>query len=333
MRPPSAGSCDGRAVKDSAAFDKRPHRVYVFKRKGTQNMTTEHETPTPKRSPGLAKGKELVNAPLSKLREKEGFNVRLAYDEDSIEGLGKSIEAQGLNEPIPVVRDPEDADGFIIVGAFTRFRAMKARGLRGTVPCIVHEFKTAWGPAVLNMTGNTAVTALHTADLAKRLHEFETGTYPVLPGETAQPMSRKDICAAVGLGTSYVGNLIRAWKKLCEPVRAEWIARRGKDAIPTDVINLWATYDEEGQIAALEKWVKKQDKPKKDKKGGGDGDGEGAAAKVQPVSRGELRKKLETFREKLENGPALKGVDLERAQAKVEALRWAAGEISRLPMT
>lgn len=305
------------------------------------NGTTTHdETPAGKgRGPGLAKGKEIIDILLSHIHEPEDFNVRQQYDEDAIERLGASIESQGLNEPLPVVAHPAKEGHYLLAGAFTRYRALKARGLRGTVPCIVHRFKQPWGAAVLNMTGNTSVTALHPADLAKRLYELEAGTYPTLDGSAPVPLERKAICEAVGLGTSYVGNLIRAWKRLAEPIRVEWAARRGKDAITTDEVIGWAKLKEAGQIEAFEGWLAEQEARKKRKEAGEKGKqgkkrgGKDDETKAVPVTRGELRKKLDAFRDKIENGPALKGHELARAEAKVEALRWAAGELTRLGLT
>jgi ParB family chromosome partitioning protein len=61
---------------------------------------------------------------------------RRQFDEEALQELAASIEQHGLIQPITVMRDPENEDGFIMVAGERRFRAFQKLG-RDSIPTII----------------------------------------------------------------------------------------------------------------------------------------------------------------------------------------------------
>lgn len=284
-----------------------------------------------------------VDIPLNKIKLPDGdFNVREEVTDKEVESLALSIKEQGLLNPL-IVEAVEGSDTYVLTSGFRRHKALLSLKIKGTVPVTVRKFDSAADATLVNLVENVERKDVRTADLAKRLYEMDAGEYPGAstikdPVEGIDVyegvgIDRKVICARTGLSKSYVGNLIRCWGALCDEVKAGW----RKLDIPSDEVIAWAKLDtEEEQIAAFEAWkaAAEAKKVKKAKRAAGeatDEDGEGAAPKG-PRKRKEISTMLAKFREKLESGPALKGVELEVANAKIDTLRWALGEIKRLTL-
>ncbi len=281
----------------------------------------------------------------SNLRLPKGFNLR---DEVDLEGkemeeLAASIKLEGLIVPFVVRENETNPEHLDVVSGFRRYGACKLLGLRGTVPVRVRQFDSAADAILVNLTENTARKSVHTADLARRLHELEKGNYPgvaIAPdGSGLLPIKRDVICTRTGLTVAYVGNLIRAWGKLIEKLRREW---RRRD-IPTDVVVTWAKLKtEEEQVAAFESWkegiaaaaarkaarqaaIAAGEKPVK-----GTG-GEGPEAEG-PKKRKVITNLLVKFQERREE-EKLSARELEIVDAKIATMRWVLGETKRLTFT
>lgn len=279
---------------------------------------------------------------LSAIKFPKGFNIRDEIDLESeeIERLGTSILKSGLISPL-IVKPSGNGSGssetFDLVAGFRRLAAMKAKGVRGTVPVRVLAFETAADAVLMNITENEK-EKVHSADLARRLYQLEEGVYPGVAvdkdGNGAIPVPRAMICERTGLTSGYVGNLIRAWKNLAEQVRREW---RKRD-IPTDIVIKWGKLKtEEEQVAAFEKWkaeataaaARKAAGLKREKKArvsSEEGESEG------PKPRKAITGLLEKFvaRRESEHLPAR---DLEVVDAKISTLRWVLGDLKRLTFT
>jgi hypothetical protein len=216
---------------------------------------------------------------------------------------------------------------------------MKKAGIhRGTVRCTVRHFKDAADAALVNAGENLRLNP-KTADVAKRLYEFNSGTYPGAPtseeGEPLAPIERKLVCEKLGLSYPYAGALIKAWDSACEKVRVAW---KKKD-VPTDVVReICKAKEAEEQEALLAKWEsgdkkrKKKVKEAKAKVSGG-GSSEDDAEDGAP-GRKTIRETLASWREKLddpETGKALiTGKARVVAEAQIDTLRWVYGDIKRV---
>jgi len=77
----------------------------------------------------------VIEVDLGKLRPNPD-QPRTVFKEEALKDLTGSIEQHGLIQPISVVKDPENADGFIIVAGERRFRALQ-RLERTTIPAII----------------------------------------------------------------------------------------------------------------------------------------------------------------------------------------------------
>jgi ParB family chromosome partitioning protein len=77
----------------------------------------------------------IIEVDLVKLRPNPD-QPRRAFNHESIQELASSIDQHGLIQPIAVVRDPDNPDGFIVVAGERRFRAFQLLE-RETIPAIM----------------------------------------------------------------------------------------------------------------------------------------------------------------------------------------------------
>jgi ParB family chromosome partitioning protein len=77
----------------------------------------------------------IIEVELGKLRPNPD-QPRTNFDEEALQELASSIEQHGLIQPIAVVGDRDNEDGFIIVAGERRYRAYRLLG-RGTIPAII----------------------------------------------------------------------------------------------------------------------------------------------------------------------------------------------------
>lgn len=281
---------------------------------------------------------EQLQVPFSAIHIPPFFNIRdeelLEKDGKKIEELKESILSGGLLTPLSVRPHDTIADAFWLTSGRRRHMAMKLAGLRGTVPVVLKAVSPV--EALLdNAAENTGREDVHPADLAKRLFELETGTFPGADELGNPKVERADICKRLALSGSYVSNLVHAWRVLSPELRRAW---RHED-VPTDQINVWKKVKgEDEQLEALNHWRAARD-AKKAAKAAGKKKGKKAKAdagekvKFEPKKRGEINEQLAKFEEKIEKGPALSARDLEVAEAKIATLRWVIGATKRLTLT
>ena len=79
----------------------------------------------------------IIEIELTKLRPNPD-QPRKVFNEETIKELAASIEQHGLIQPISVVTDPENRDGFMIVAGERRYRAHQHLG-RTTITAIITQ--------------------------------------------------------------------------------------------------------------------------------------------------------------------------------------------------
>ena len=164
---------------------------------------------------------EYLDLPLSSLRESP-TNPRKHFDPAKLAELTKSVQAQGIVQPL-VVRDTGQGDYEIIAGA-RRFRAATAAGL-ATVPCRLME-----------LDDRAALEVQQIENLQREdIHPLEEAAgYRVML--TQLDYSVADIAAKVGKDESYIYRRLKltdlielgqqaCWEELITPAMAALICR------------------------------------------------------------------------------------------------------------
>ena len=133
------------------------------------------------------------------------YQPRQQFNQEALDALAASIQAQGMVQPI-VVRKVEDAAYEIIAGE-RRWRAARQAGL-STVPVLVREAddQTTLALALIENLQREDLNPIEQAEgLSRLLEEFE--------------LTHEQLAEAVGLSRAQVSNLLRLLK-LAESVQA-----------------------------------------------------------------------------------------------------------------
>lgn len=272
-----------------------------------------------------------------------GWNVRTGEltaaerkeEEERIASLADSIRENGLWNPPCAVEavDPESGETrYGLTAGYRRWRALtEVLRVKGTIELTIQTFRKAYGPALMNVAENTQRLDVRSADLAKRLYELAVGEYPVVDAtrkDHYEAVPIAEIAEATGKSPSYVRSLVRAWKHGSLVLREAW---RLHD-VPTDLVCAWARLAEDEQMVKLGAWMKKREaaeasQERVSRKEESDDEDD---AKPRPPSPTTILRKLDEFREKLKDGPVLKGREVDVAEARIETLEWALGERKRI---
>ena len=284
---------------------------------------------------------ERLQVPLSHVRLPTGFNARTFLDtpdeRKKLESLAADIGEHGLKNPLEVVLGaptPEGEPTYLVIAGNRRYLVLtQILRLRGTVWVTLTRFATAAGPAIANLLENLQRVDLSKADLARRLHELASGSYPTIGGAPAEAISLSVLAPSFNLSLKYARELARAWRVACPALREAWV----REDLPSDVVRRISSLpDMAEQEKELERWQAARTKaraagkkgPARAKKRGAEA-GEGP----EPRKRGEVRSTLKRFQERLDSAEKLSTRDVDVANARIETLQWVAGERKRLTLT
>src|SRR5215470_813191 len=180
----------------------------------------------------------IIEVDVAKLRP-HPEQPRTAFPAASLEELASSIAQHGLIQPIAVARDPEHADGFIVMAGERRYRAFQRLG-KETIPAII----TTGDAAEIALIENIQREDLHPLDEARGLaHLMHKHGY-----------TQDEVSKVVGKARRTVGELL-GLMVLPQRIQEEWrtsaiakstlieIARAGSEAAQ---LALWERVKHQG---------------------------------------------------------------------------------------
>ncbi|MCI8485888.1 MAG: ParB/RepB/Spo0J family partition protein [Clostridia bacterium] len=163
---------------------------------------------------------------------------RKIFDEEKLEELAKSIEENGVIQPILVVKDE---NGYTIVAGERRWRAAKKAGLK-KIPAIIKDYTTAKKKQVA-LIENIQREDLNIIEVAKAIKELME-----IEGYT-----QSDVAKITGKNLSTVSNIMRLLK--LQDKILEYILQ-GK-LVEGQARALLAVKDEEKQLEIADKIIEK----------------------------------------------------------------------------
>jgi hypothetical protein len=310
----------------------------------------------------------IMNIPWTRVVLPANFNVR--GDDVSEEELASLVESLGREGNInPISVEPEvnidlsdteavaryladQRNTFHVTDGFGRARALQILAVKlgwaddhpVTVTCCV--FRNRLDPYLRNLSENVERRGLRTADLAKRCFELtEGGILEDARGGGPLPdkLSAQALADRLGKSASFVRELVRGWRGACPELREAWRS----ETVAADQVRAWCSKGADKQRALLAAFLAGE-APVNGKANGhavvasedeeeDEGGAKGRAKKKAKADKDDhkaptrtaILEKVETYGKKLDEGKLSAG---EKAviRAKLDALRWAAGEIRRL---
>lgn len=279
----------------------------------------------------MSKRNDIVMVAVKDIQSDDAWNPRRDYGEEvendsgfgAMDDLKKSIQKQGLLQPIvvrPLGADDDGVESFALVAGFRRFRAVLEIGM-ATVPATVIDAGSDAEALVVNITENVQRKTLSPGELAIGLARLsEEGD-----------MSGSVIARRVGLSRGHVNNLIRLRQKASAPIWQRFTA--SKITMQQALKCIGAGESEEEQTAKLMELLGLE-------KSDGDGDGDtgekekekkGKKEKKGP-SKAEIERVVQYMREATAGrAPAPKGWTEKQVRATRDLMRWVIGERKTLP--
>lgn len=199
--------------------------------------------------PGQTKATlKLTELPLELLRP-DPSQPRRYFDESAIEDLARSIERQGLIQPITVKRDAKDSSKYVVVAGERRYRAFKQLG-RESIPSIITAGNTD-EIAIIENLQREDLSPIEEAQALERLRKKHGYTH-------------KELALAVGKGRSTVTNILRI-ASLPESVKRESLELGTSKSILIEISKLpkaeqlafWRRHKEEGLTVQATRRVKR----------------------------------------------------------------------------
>ena len=145
-------------------------------------------------------------------------NIR--SDDPDTMALAESMKRRGQLTPVVVEPSAKADRPYTLVCGFGRMTAFELNGW--TNRDVLAVVRPARGPIQRiadNWAENQDREDVSTFDLAERLHQLVTGTYPVTEGEEAKPLEKDAICELLGLAKNYVNKLLRIHTNVDPDVR------------------------------------------------------------------------------------------------------------------
>lgn len=297
-------------------------------------------------------------------------NANIRSDMPKRKEMAASLKDNGQLQPVVVAKGGPEGYLYTLVAGNRRMLGFEDNGWTSKdVLIVVREYKK--GHASLariadNWIENSEREDVSPFDLAERVHQLVSGTYPAVQGEKAEPQPKAAIQELLGISTSQLNNLLRVYRDVDPDVASK--AR--KAGVPLRVLIAWAGVEGKGkdadavaedkankQMAMFEEWKQTQEalaeagrkRAPKSAKGG-----KGKATEAEPssgiISRerkidsgyttkskdGEAKPRkftpddyLTVVRSKQSETKA--GEEKARLQGIIDAFRFFTGEVSKLP--
>ena len=172
----------------------------------TTTTTTDNGT-TNTNSKWMQAGKPMA-IPWKQIIVPTDQNIR--SDDPDTMALAESMKRRGQLTPVVVEPSANPVRPYTLVCGFGRMTAFELNGW--TDRDVLAVVRPARGPIQRiadNWAENQDREDVSTFDLAERLHQLVTGTYPVTEGEEAEPLEKDAICELLGLAKNYVNKLLR----------------------------------------------------------------------------------------------------------------------------
>lgn len=285
-----------------------------------------------------------------------------------VKELAEDIKERGLLEPVIVSNGGEGAQPNVLVGGARRMAAMALLGWENReIPVVVRDYKKgdALSRIADNWASNEQSESTNPYDRAELCHQLLTGTYPVAPGETAKPLSRKEIEKLLGIKDHYLGKLLKVFQNIDPDVIKSVRKQDGGTVhftqVPIRVLIGISNIDGVGkgdakledraqkQAAMLQKWLDEkwelESKGKSRKgpstKGGGSGEGEGDGdgdptqeRRAKAIGAKKIDKKGHTGEEYLKalqiKIQSATKADAQYIQGQIDATKFFIGEVKTL---
>jgi ParB family chromosome partitioning protein len=193
---------------------------------------------SPPAPPSGHTGASLLNVPIDRIFPSP-FQPRTKFDGERLDELARSIESQGLIEPLVVRLDSARSDTYQLIAGERRLRAARQAGL-SVVPVVVKELDDR-GALEMSLVENLAREDLGPIDEARALLRLsrEFG------------LSQEEIARRIGKSRPYVSNSIRL---LDLPEEIVEMIERG-ELTPGQARPLVALDDEQSQLEAARRIV------------------------------------------------------------------------------
>jgi len=178
--------------------------------------------------------------PLSKIVVDETFNGRKTST--NVDSLKRSIEAQGLDNPLTVWHR-EDGSHFLVAG-FRRFRALKELGIK-SAECTIRRFDGVSDAILVNIAENVERENMRAADVSQA----------ILGLKRDYGMSAKDISNKIGVDVSLVYKYLNIEEKINPEILGFWHNPNLPIVIPVEMLLKWsAVPDHSKQLLLMKEW-------------------------------------------------------------------------------
>ena len=135
-------------------------------------------------------------------------NIR--SDDPDTASLAESLKRRGQLTPVVVEPSGRPDRPYVLVCGFGRMTAFELNGWTGRdVLAVVRPARGPIQRIADNWAENQDREDVSTFDLAERLHQLVTGTYPVAEGEEATTLEKDAVCELLGLAKNYTNKLLR----------------------------------------------------------------------------------------------------------------------------
>lgn len=304
---------------------------------------------------------EVKSVPFSSIYVDDQENIRSDISKEKIDAMVKQIEEHGLIEPLVVVNGGKEGQEYRLLAGFRRYAALKQLKHK-TVNVVV---RSVWDPLVMfaeNVRENP-----NAIDKSARMWELHEGQYAAPPGVEQRKHSISELAKADSTSESSVRTYLRIHERLCTkarnlakthsevPLRVlhQMALEGGKNVDYFDVdgeLLLKLPNDFEGKPTKTKVWEPDEDKQLRifhqwltrfkaaadagqTRSSRGEG-GDGAA--VEKDSYDLPKEKVKGGKAGLAVRAAIKVLlskkdEDEFAQARAEGLRFALGDLTRLP--
>lgn len=198
---------------------------------------------------------------------------QIRSDEPETQRLADRLKADGQIYPVLVAEGGPDGKEYTLVEGFRRCAAFVLNGWQNReIEVKVVQSKTPLDRIATNWNANMEREGINFIDQCECVASLVDGTYPVIPGEKAEPVERYEIAQRLGITTGQVSRMLNVKRNVDSDVLSLARKSQAPSYIVLNIAKIEGDEDLDGekrkddrmkkQSAVLTAWIDKQNQLK-----------------------------------------------------------------------